>query len=1082
MKYSIAIAFNLILSLILTFASAQETIISPTDNYVLNSIQESILSISQNSPSNQTDDAKMDDTFLRSPNSYIYDWNLAKANNYSGIKIPVTKAFQIWANENWFLNQPLDPNGILSAYVYWEDVNGLVSNVSIENSNPIENSKIIVSVNPKKGKGNAVISLHLGSNGNSEDAIIWSWHIWVTDDPSEGVAYGQGIETDIDGNLFEPQYMDRNLGAVYNHILGHNWHKTIGLLYEWGRKDPIPAFGTKDFAFHELNGLVGYMRNREGVNFGNVLPEIVRPFNDISSNLKFSIRNPIAYVVNADNGTWFSSQEYRVMDNPDTEPNESIAWDLWSDNMRGENSNASSSNEQIRNDSRSYELKSPYDPCPNGWRIPSHLGRVTTNNNHSPWGRKNSGVNDDQSPPLNSFFPDQPNIAILDAKVYAGLGIDFTNAYSATSDSRNIGLQPTSGYYVLYINESGVPSVVFHDRRAQAILWTSTYSMGGARYLKIITDPLREDMGEFGLNQILINQTTLSAEGLPLRCMRDPNLSLIGNFETEYIASPKTYFTQGLYNPNSYLITNETELLIPVNKAFSAYENLFPEEAGLQSDNLIANVYWTDNTSLVQSVKIHGDSTDPRENFIRVLLNPGQKGNALVSLHNGSVENPVYWSWHIWAPADEINEITYVNQNILPAQYNFINSTSTGNPPLTTTFMDRNLGAIHDLPIEIKTYPDEPILQNEVKLSGGFHYQWGRKDPIPSFKYVGNENYDIYRGVSVDSNGVVSYQPLNDLTYQSQYTETYTDYRNNANVIPTDSKYKEADKIINYSVQHPLTFLHKGTTDFTDWVAGELAIAEYRWGHAERKSIYDPCPADWRVPDTFKVIENGRGTSPWYNGKKLGSNQGTPQYIGSHYGGQFFSHDNKAVGWFFSDPDFQTGQFPATGIIGKFNPSRVGGTSPSQAVTGIWTAALTQQMKGFALAMSMGILTDSDHRLISTGNISPAYGLNVRCAKDERRYTGDLGNDYFEMDVRDFSNSANLNDLKIYPNPVEDFLFISTDKNFEISIYDTTGRLVKKTQFQHKKADLSDLEKGIYIGFISEINGEKSVTFKIVKL
>ncbi len=1079
MKYFLKITSNLILNLIFVSGFAQD---SSIDSYVLTSIEQSLSDLSKkNSPPDNSHSLNFDNSFLRAPNSYIFDLNLAKSNNYSGLKIPVRKAFEIWSNGDWFLGEALNENGILSAYVYWEDVNGLISNVEIESSNLIEDSKIIVSFNPKKGKGNGLISLHLGNNGNSGDPIIWSWHVWATDDPSDGVVYGQGIETDIEGNLFEPQYMDRNLGAVYNHILGHNWHKTIGLLYQWGRKDPIPPFMTKDFSFYELNGLVGYMRNREGVHQGNILPEILRPFNDISSNLKFSIQNPIAYLLNSDSGTWFSSQQYRIMDDPDTEPVETITWDLWSDNMRGENSNANSSNESIRNDSRSYELKSPYDPCPNGWRIPSHLGRVTTNNNHSPWGRKNSGVNDDTNPAYNTFLPDQPNEAILDVKVYSGLGLDFTDAHTSSSNSRNIGMFPTTGYYVLYTDEPNNPTVVFHDRRAQSVLWSATYSLGGARYLKIITDPLRYDVGEFGLNQIFVNQTTLSVEGLPVRCMRDPNLELTGNFETEYVSSAKTYFTQGLNNPNSYIISNETELLIPVNKAFSAHEYLFPEEEGLPYNDLVSNVYWTDNPSLVQSVTIQGNSGDARENFIRITLNPQQKGNALISLHNESIENPVYWSWHIWSTADNIQEITYVNQNILSAQYNFINSTSTENPPLTTTFMDRNLGAVYDLPIEIMSYPDVPELINEVRYSGGFHYQWGRKDPIPSFQYVGGDAYEIYKGISVNSQGIVSYQPVNSLEYQNQFTEIYSDYKNYANVNSGDSKYLEADKIINYSVQHPLTFLHKGTTSFTDWASGELVVAANRWGHGEKKSIYDPCPADWRVPDTFRVYENGRGSSPWYNGKKSGSSQGSPNYIGSHYGGQFFSHNNKAAGWFFNDPDYQIGHFPASGIIGKFFPEKIGGTSVSQAITGLWTSSLTQQMKGFALAMSMGVLTDSDHRMISTGNISPAYGLNVRCSRDERRYTGDLGNDYFDLSVRDFSNFQNENDFMAYPNPVSDFLYLSVDKNRLIEIYDLQGRIVKKGKFENKKIDLSYLNKGIYIGLIINPDTSEIFSVRIVK-
>src|SRR5690606_39452904 len=142
-------------------------------------------------------ESKFTETHLRAPNSYIYDVGLAETNNYSGLRIPVKKAFDTWANSDWFLNDDLNENGQLSAYVYWEDIPGLIQNVGIESASSIEDSKIRVMVNPQKGKGNAVVSLHLGPNGNYEDQIVWSWHIWVTDDPSQGVSYGQGMETDL---------------------------------------------------------------------------------------------------------------------------------------------------------------------------------------------------------------------------------------------------------------------------------------------------------------------------------------------------------------------------------------------------------------------------------------------------------------------------------------------------------------------------------------------------------------------------------------------------------------------------------------------------------------------------------------------------------------------------------------------------------------------------------------------------------------------------------------------------------------------------------------------------------------------
>lgn len=1018
-----------------------------------------------------------DNSYLRAPNSYIYDIDLAKQNNYKGLKIPVAKAFEIWSSSDWFLNENLAQDSILSAYVYWEDVHGLISKVFVENPSQGSNSKINVEINPTKGKGNALISLHYGSKGNQNDAIIWSWHIWVTDDPTQGVAFGQGIETDIDENPFQVKFMDRNLGSLYNDLLGDDWHRATGLFYQWGRKDPIPSMVTKDFSFIELNGLVGYMRNREGIHQNNIMPEIARPYTDIKSNLKYSIQNPIHYLIASDNGTWFSAQQYKIADNPNTTTDETVTWDLWSDNRKGMDSNASSSNASLKADSRSYELKSPYDPCPNGWRVPSHLGRSTKNNNHSPWGRKNSGGNDDPIENYSYFKYDQTNQVISKAKVYIGLGIDFTNS---RVEERNIGIFPNTGEFVLTNNNQ---SIVYQDQNAETSLWTATYGLGGARYMRIISDPVRTDVSDYGANLIQINHTSSSTEGRQVRCIQDPNLEKIGNFETEFIPNDKILFTDGLYNPNSYLVVDETKITIPVNKAFSAHEHLFPYEQ-LPSDHLIANVYWTDNFNLVETVKVEAVHADARFDNIEVTLNPNQKGNAIISLHNGSITNPAYWTWHIWVVADQVNEITYVNQEIMPSPSgHFVNPTETSQPPLTTTFMDRNLGAIHDFPVEISDHPNSAELLSEVKYSGGFHYQWGRKDPIPSFQYVGSTNsYEIYKGVSVDNDGNVTYQPINAATFQSQYTKAYSQYSNLANVSTSDPKHIVASKIIAYSIQNPLTYLHQNTTSNADWISSDLAVAADRWGHGTKKSIYDPCPNGWRVPDVFTVFENIKGSSPWYNGKKLESNQGSANFIGSHYGGQFVTNNNQPLGWVFKDSNYAIGHFPTTGIIGLNQPTQLSGKTNSSAISGIWTAALTQQMKGSALAMKMGILTDQNHRMISAGNHSPVQGLNVRCAKDEKRYDGTKGHDEYSLNTRDFGESGSaLSVNEFYPNPVVDHLYSKSKTEYLIEVYNLQGQLVYKGQFQQGKINLNQLSDDVYVSLITHPQSQEKLQFKFIK-
>lgn len=73
-----------------------------------------------------------------------------------------------------------------------------------------------------KAAGNAVIAVCA-----ADGTILWSWHIWVTDDEI-------ATKTDKNGLV----WMDRNLGALS--ATPSDAVNTRGLFYQWGRKDPFP--------------------------------------------------------------------------------------------------------------------------------------------------------------------------------------------------------------------------------------------------------------------------------------------------------------------------------------------------------------------------------------------------------------------------------------------------------------------------------------------------------------------------------------------------------------------------------------------------------------------------------------------------------------------------------------------------------------------------------------------------------------------------------------------------------------------------------------------------------------------------
>ncbi len=150
--------------------------------------------------------------------------------------------------------------------------------------------------------GNAVIAVK-----DYDDVILWSWHIWFVDDEIESQDYAGGAGV----------VMDRNLGAV-SPTPGDVG--AIGLLYQWGRKDPFlgsSAIGESKCAASTL-----------------VWPSAVVS-SAVTGTIDYTIQHPSTFIsANNNNYDWH------------------YTGDSHSDDTRWES------------------VKTIYDPCPAGWRVP----------------------------------------------------------------------------------------------------------------------------------------------------------------------------------------------------------------------------------------------------------------------------------------------------------------------------------------------------------------------------------------------------------------------------------------------------------------------------------------------------------------------------------------------------------------------------------------------------------------------------------------------------------------------------------------------------------------------------------------
>lgn len=149
-------------------------------------------------------------------------------------------------------------------------------------------------------EGNAVFAA-MGSNNK----VLWTWHIWFTKDAPDSIAVKYKGKDKI-------QVMDRDLGAFSS---DPGSPLSLGLMYQWGRKDPFPGSGSVSSP------------SRKGTSASWSKPV---DSSAETGRVRYTIANPMLYITgNSDEGDW--------MFTPDAS--------LWGRN------------------------KTAYDPCPAGWQV-----------------------------------------------------------------------------------------------------------------------------------------------------------------------------------------------------------------------------------------------------------------------------------------------------------------------------------------------------------------------------------------------------------------------------------------------------------------------------------------------------------------------------------------------------------------------------------------------------------------------------------------------------------------------------------------------------------------------------------------
>lgn len=230
----------------------------------------------------------------------------------------------------------------VSAELLWQSSPGLIRDVSLSDGK-------VLFTKADATYGNAVIAVR-----DASSRILWSWHIWCTDTASS--------QEWVTSNKNVYYMMDRNLGASYaaSTLLSYNTpegeeqiRRSIGLMYQWGRKDPLMP--VSEITASSSTTEYAKMYDASGA-------EIPRPSPVNAESIKSygAIETGIEHPTTAFYGTastsydWFS--DYGAGTGPSIR-----AYSLWG-NPEGYNYNHESH--------PSSPVKSIYDPCPPGWMVP----------------------------------------------------------------------------------------------------------------------------------------------------------------------------------------------------------------------------------------------------------------------------------------------------------------------------------------------------------------------------------------------------------------------------------------------------------------------------------------------------------------------------------------------------------------------------------------------------------------------------------------------------------------------------------------------------------------------------------------
>ena len=438
-------------------------------------------------------------------------------------------------------------------------------------------------------------------------------------------------------------------------------------------------------------------------------------------------------------------------------------------------------------------VKTEYDPCPEGWRVPTKSELSKLSSNHS---LRTTGIYNQLGYWFSgglSYASDIPQVFLpaaglrnyggsafhrcIDGGYYSSMPHKYMGVLLVV-DSNKIGIYSgyrACGYSVRCVQDDAelipVESVTLNESAL-------TMSIGASESLSAVIVPANANHQSACWWSDDNDVVTVDSEGnvIAVAAGTATITAMAGMQTAECVVTVVSTVDMSLSgNANSYIVSQKGSYKFKTVKG-----NSNESVGAVASAEVLWESFGTDVTpnvgDLIKSVSYKNSEItfQTADTF--------KEGNAVIAAKDAS--GNILWSWHIWLTDQPEEQVYYNNAGIM---------------------MDRNLGATSATPGDVGAL--------------GLLYQWGRKDPF-----------------------------LGSSSLNSSYSDWHTAKSTITWPSSVDSYYNTGT--IEYAIAHPTTFIYYNPNN-RDWYysSGE-STNNSRW--KSEKTIYDPCPAGWRIPDGGK--------------------------------------------------------------------------------------------------------------------------------------------------------------------------------------------------------------------------------------